>query len=195
MIKATIAATALSSASNILAQILETYQDQKPLVFDVVKFIRFILVTLIDAPANYKWQQFLESRFPGHERSPQQPLHMFDVEKQRHSSIGRDGEDDQKPKLNMRNTIIKTLMDCTLGAIFNTVAFFVIMGVLKQQSIDLIWDNIRHETIGVIVAGFKIWPLASFISFSCVHVEHRIVFLSFIALIWGIYMSLVATRL
>ena len=45
------------------------------------------------------------------------------------------------------------------------------------------------------MAGYKIWPLASIVSFSFVPVERRIVFLSFIGLLWGIYMSLVAAKI
>ncbi|KAI8960317.1 hypothetical protein F5Y11DRAFT_269635 [Daldinia sp. FL1419] len=194
MTKATLAAAGLSSASNILAQFLEAYRDGRPFVFDFANFLRFVTVTFITAPPNYMWQQLLERSFPAYERKAS----IGDIEKQ-----GVDGEDvrargnvdDQKPKLNLRNTLTKWFIDCiTLGAIFNTVAFFILMGVLKYQSLGQIMQNIRTETIPVIVAGYKIWPFASIISFSCVPVERRIVFLNFVGLLWGIYMSLVASR-
>jgi len=51
-----------------------------------------------------------------------------------------------------------------------------------------------QDTVPIIVAGYKIWPIASIISFSLVPVEKRIVFLSGVGLCWGIYMSLVAAR-
>lgn len=51
-----------------------------------------------------------------------------------------------------------------------------------------------QETIPIIVAGYKIWPIASIVSFTWIPVHRRIVFLSFVGLIWGIYMSLVANR-
>ncbi|KAI1171175.1 hypothetical protein F4777DRAFT_566368 [Nemania sp. FL0916] len=194
MAKAVMAATALSSASNIIAQCLEAYRDQKPFIFDIVKFLQFVLVTFIDAPPNYKWQEFLENRFPGYDRSSEQPSSLFDVEKQDQDDARQDENKNKKPSLNLRNTIAKTFIDCTFGAVFNTVAFFILMGFFKQQPLHQIWYNIRHETIGVIVAGYKIWPLASLISFSCVPMERRIVFLNFVNLIWGIYMSLVAAR-
>jgi hypothetical protein len=56
------------------------------------------------------------------------------------------------------------------------------------------YSNDLQETIPIIVAGYKIWPIASIISFSFIPVHRRIVFLSFIGLLWGIYMSLVAAR-
>ncbi|KAI1803500.1 hypothetical protein F4811DRAFT_553731 [Daldinia bambusicola] len=194
MTKATLAAAGLSSASNILAQFLEAYRDGRPFIFDFANFLRFVAVTFITAPPNYMWQQLLERSFPAYERKKS----IGDIEKQ-----GVDGEDvrargnpeEQTPKLNLRNTFAKWFIDCiTLGAIFNTVAFFILMGILKNQSIAQIAHNIRTETIPVIVAGYKIWPFASIISFSCVPVERRIVFLNFVGLLWGIYMSLVASR-
>ncbi|KAI0850313.1 hypothetical protein F5Y00DRAFT_233073 [Daldinia vernicosa] len=194
MTKATLAAAGLSSASNILAQFLEAYRDGHPFVFDFANFLRFVAVTFITAPPNYMWQQLLERSFPAYERKTS----IGDIEKQ-----GINGEDvrargnpeDQEPKLNLRNTFAKWFIDCiTLGAIFNTVAFFILMGILKSQPVAQIAQNIRTETIPVIVAGYKIWPFASIISFSCVPVERRIVFLNFVGLLWGIYMSLVASR-
>lgn len=205
MIKATLAATALASISNVLAQFLEAYRDKEPFVFDLAKFLRFLIVTLMTAPPNYMWQQLLERTFPAYERKAQAPAPVaHDPEKQEMSLADRDDDDDvragggdveQKPKLNLRNTMTKWFVDCiTLGAIFNTVAFFLLMGFLKRQSLDQIGHNIQTKTIPIIVAGYKIWPFASIISFSCVPVEKRIVFLNFVGLIWGIYMSLVATR-
>ncbi len=44
------------------------------------------------------------------------------------------------------------------------------------------------------VAGYKVWPIASIISFTCVPVERRIVFASFVGLLWGVYISLLAAR-
>ncbi|KAH9887418.1 hypothetical protein F4778DRAFT_786265 [Xylariomycetidae sp. FL2044] len=204
MLQTTLMAAGLSAASNILAQFLEAYRSAQPMVFDFPSFLRFVVLTFITAPPNYLWQQFLERKWPAYEREPG----PIDIEKQ--DGLGDDddyhdidgghsrrlrGEHQQKSGLNKKNTFLKFFTDCiTLGAIFNTVAFFVLMGILKRQALDQIVQNIRTQTIPVIVAGYKIWPFASLISFSCVPVERRVVFLSFVGLLWGIYMSLVATR-
>ncbi|KAK6829505.1 hypothetical protein PG990_012248 [Apiospora arundinis] len=204
MVKATLAAAALSSTSNVLAQFLEAYQGQKPFAFDHLQFLRFVILTLLTCPPNYVWQQFLERSFPAYERrgAPN------DVEKNQHEmekmtaeganavGVGQNGgADAPKPKLNIQNTMAKWFIDCiTLGALMNTVAFFILMGFLKGQGLGQIGYNIRNETIPLIVAGYKIWPFASIISFACIPVEKRIVFLNFVGLLWGIYMSLVAAR-
>lgn len=51
-----------------------------------------------------------------------------------------------------------------------------------------------QETLPIIFASYKIWPLASVVNFAFVPVEKRIVFLSAVGLGWGIYMSLMAAR-
>lgn len=56
-------------------------------------------------------------------------------------------------------------------------------------------DTAPQETIPIIVDSYKIWSVASIVSFSFVPVEKRIVFLSFIGFLWGIYMSLVAAKI
>lgn len=118
-------------------------------------------------------------------------------------------------KFSIRNTLAKWFIDCiTAGAIMNTVAFLVVMGISKGQPAIQIASNIKtvrvqpldcsmptttdtistQETIPIIIAGYKIWPVASIVSFSFIPVHRRMVFLSFIGLLWGIYMSLVAAR-
>ncbi|KAI1367035.1 hypothetical protein F5Y08DRAFT_299818 [Xylaria arbuscula] len=202
MAKATLASAALSSVSNVLAQILEAYRDGRPFSFDVAMFLRFVTVTFLTAPPNYMWQQLLERTFPAYERkrpkSAAGDSSPRDLEKQATADTTPEAGagPEPQPSLNLKNTFTKWFIDCiTLGAIFNTVAFFILMGILKRQPVAVIGHNIRTETIPVIVAGYKIWPFASIISFSCIPVERRIVFLNFIGLLWGIYMSLVASAI
>lgn len=197
ILKATLSAAALSSISNVLAQLLEAYRDSKPFVFDGAPFFRFVVLALVTSPPNYLWQQLLERSFPAYERKRAPARDAENQLKDKEEvGLGREaGAPELKPRLNIRNTLTKWFIDCiTVGAVMNTVAFFVLMGVLKQQTVAQIGHNVRTQTIPLIVTGYKIWPFASIISFSCVPVERRIVFLSFVGLIWGIYMSLVAAR-
>lgn len=145
-------------------------------------------MTLISAPPNYRWQQQLESSFPAYPPSSVISMELKTIEE------GTVTEAEPR-RFSLKNTLTKWVVDCmTLGAIFNTLGFLVIMGVLKGQPWQQIMSNIRAETIPIIVAGYKIWPIASIVSFSFIPVHRRIVFLSFVGLLWGIYMSLVASR-
>lgn len=101
----------------------------------------------------------------------------------------------KRPKLHWRNIWTKWFIDCiTLGAIFNTLAFLIIIGLLKGQP-GKIPHNIRTETIPIIVNGYKLWPIANIIAHSVIPFERRIVFFALVALCWNIYLSLVAARL
>lgn len=77
----------------------------------------------------------------------------------------------------------------------NTTAFLVIMGLLKGQPWEKISDNLRNEMLTIIVNGWKLWPIASAISFSFIPVERRILFFSCVGLCWNVYMTIVAARL
>ncbi|KAF4453353.1 hypothetical protein F53441_3949 [Fusarium austroafricanum] len=203
---ATLQAAGLSTISNIFAQMIEARQQSRPVSLDIIQLLRFVSLTLMTAPPNYHWQAFLERTFPAYP-SGQAPQieRLGDVEMQPAEDAPelKEGYEERMAQINkdrestfsMRNTLTKWFVDCiTAGAIMNTIAFLIIMGLLKGQGGSQIWSNIKTETIPIIVAGYKIWPIASIISFSFIPVHRRIVFLSFIGLLWGIYMSLVASR-
>ncbi|KAL5093889.1 hypothetical protein Trisim1_009365 [Trichoderma cf. simile WF8] len=206
ILTATLQAAALSTASNLCAQFIETYWNkQTALHLDHIQLFRFIVLSLITAPPNYLWQQFLEKSFPAYPSTQKARDVGKDIELKAMeeaaagASIGEgsqsQSESSTQPRFSIRNTLTKWFIDCiTAGAIMNTVAFLVIMGVLKGQPMVQISSNIKAETIPIIIAGYKIWPIASIVSFSFVPVHRRIVFLSFIGLLWGIYLSLVAAR-
>ncbi|KAF9784147.1 hypothetical protein IL306_008349, partial [Fusarium sp. DS 682] len=178
----------------------------RPISLDMVQLLRFVSLTLMTAPPNYHWQAFLERTFPAYPsgKAPQlERLNDLEMQPAEDAPELKEGYEermaqinkDREPQFSMRNTLTKWFVDCiTAGAIMNTIAFLIIMGLLKGQGGSQIWSNIKTETISIIVAGYKIWPIASIISFTFIPVHRRIVFLSFIGLLWGIYMSLVAAR-
>lgn len=58
------------------------------------------------------------------------------------------GNKSAKPRINVQNTLAKWFIDSiTVGTLLNTVAFYVVMGVLKGQSTDQIQQNV--QTVGV----------------------------------------------
>lgn len=128
-------------------------RQQRPLSLNAFEFLRFVVLTLITAPPNYLWQQLLERTFPAYPSSG--PLHAH--RSPRVSSDGdveKKGEDDalyvdeEKPKLDLKNTITKWFVDCiTMGAIMNTVAFLILMGLMKGQSSQQIGNNIRTVSV------------------------------------------------
>lgn len=101
----------------------------------------------------------------------------------------------KSPKKNWKNIWTKWFIDCiTLGALFNTLGFLIIMCFLNGQPQNLL-HNIRTRTVEIIVNGYKMWPFANIIAHSLIPFEKRIPFFALVALFWNIYLSLVAARL
>ena len=210
--------------SNTVAQSIHANQNEESLTetFSWITLLRFLALDLITAPPNYKWQEWLERAFPARppaavqkarrsyeavpleERDPEEGAKedddgdefsdgAEDVESRAPQSQGSGGN---REKLNWRNTFAKWFIDCiTVGAIGNTLAFLIIMGILKGQSPSKIGHNIRYETLTIIWNGYKIWPIANFIAHTLVPWEKKIVWFAFVGLCWNVYLSLVAIRL
>lgn len=106
-----------------------------------------MLLSVITAPPNYQWQLLLEQWLPAH-------AHTASDNSRDKRDIEKDGArhvDDphSRPKLNLRNTLTKWFVDCmTVGALVNTVAFVVLMGLMKGQGTGQIRDNLK--TVGAL---------------------------------------------
>ncbi|KAG9894811.1 hypothetical protein KCU98_g12592, partial [Aureobasidium melanogenum] len=195
----TLQATAIAATSNVIAQLLEQRSKQTASGFSMPDFLRFVIFTLLTAPPNYLWQHALERLFPG--RKPSNPTKTIlpHYEIREHDNLsGEDGlrqQEEPETKLDWKNTMIKWFIDCmTLGALLNTGAFIIIMGIMKGRSMHQIGSALRTDTLSVVYASYTIWPLASIINFACIPVERRIVFLSLVGLVWGVFLSLTAAK-
>ncbi|KAK4073169.1 uncharacterized protein Triagg1_5449 [Trichoderma aggressivum f. europaeum] len=154
ILTATLQAAALSTASNLCAQFIETYWNNTAFHLDHFQLFRFIVLSLITAPPNYLWQQFLEKSFPAYppmqkSRDGGKDIELKAMEEAAAgASIGGGSQSHSEAatqsKFSIRNTLTKWFIDCiTAGAIMNTVAFLVIMGVLKGQPMSQISSNIK----------------------------------------------------
>ncbi|KAL9081160.1 MAG: hypothetical protein Q9157_000251 [Trypethelium eluteriae] len=95
-------------------------------------------------------------------------------------------------KLNIRNTACKFLLDQTVGALLNTIGFIAGLGALKGKNGEQISAAIKNESVSMIVAGYKLWPLVSIISFTLIPFQWRLAFASLVGVGWGVFLSLAA---
>ncbi|KAK5988230.1 PXMP2/4 family protein 3 [Cladobotryum mycophilum] len=201
---ATLQAAALSTISNFCAQFINAHWIKGGIFhLDLLQLFRFVALPIITTPPNYLWLHFLERSFPAYPQVQHHDRGGKGIELKLMEEAARLGDDNasqslivaSQSKFSLRNTLAKWFLDCiSVGAFLNTAAFLMIMGVLKGQPGSQIMANIRTQTISIVVAGYKVWPIASIISFTLIPAHRRIVFLSYIGLGWGIYMSLVAAR-
>ncbi|CAC9894922.1 unnamed protein product [Aureobasidium pullulans] len=189
IVSSTLQATAIAAASNVIAQLLEQRSKQQvPTTISAADFLRFVIFTLLTAPPNYLWQHALERVFPGRKLidSTKTILPRYEI-REHDELLGEDvlqQEEEFETKLDWKNTMIKWFVDCmTLGALLNTAAFLILMGIMKGRSPGEIGTALR-----------TIWPLASVVNFALIPVEKRIVFLSAVGLVWGVFLSLTAAK-
>ncbi|THY49708.1 hypothetical protein D6C99_05041 [Aureobasidium pullulans] len=200
IVNSTLQATAIAAASNVIAQLLEQRSKQQaPTTVSAADFLRFVIFTLLTAPPNYLWQHALERVFPGRKPidSTKTVLPRYEI-REHDELLGEDvlqQEEEIETKLDWKNTMIKWFVDCmTLGALLNTAAFLILMGIMKGRSPGEIETALRTDTLPIIYASYKIWPLASVVNFALIPVEKRIVFLSAVGLVWGVFLSLTAAK-
>jgi hypothetical protein len=159
IVAATLQAAGLSTLSNILAQIINAYQKSAPFSLDLIELLRFVTLSFISAPPNYKWQQFLEATFPAYPRSSGGNQHRSkdDIEMKAGGAndivgigsgdaveLGNRQGSGQGGSFSLRNTLTKWFIDCiTVGAIMNTVAFLIIMGLMKGKTLGEIGTSVR----------------------------------------------------
>lgn len=94
-------------------------------------------------------------------------------------------------RLSIRNLVIKVLLDQTISASVNTLMFSLAFAGFNGFGYTEAWSEARAQFWGLMLAGWKLWPLVSLIGFSVVKsVEGRNLLGSLAGLGWGVYLSL-----
>ncbi|RPA80740.1 hypothetical protein BJ508DRAFT_376916 [Ascobolus immersus RN42] len=180
---ATLQSAFLSLLSNVIAQTISAYNDNKPFTLNIQPILQFVLYSLISTPPNFIWQETLEEWFPG-----QVPV-TKKVDEKKTVTV-------TETRLSKSNTIKKFVTDQLVGAPLNTIAFLICMKGFSvkgnnQEAVMGVLNEVHRDFIPMHLASLKLWPAVGLISLIFVPVQHRIVFGSLIALGWNIYLGLV----
>lgn len=197
---------------------------QSPYSINVRDLLAFVTLSLIASPPNYIWQTWLEATFPGYterltgfekeklvdevvagrstgtqEMEPSNSTIRSRNEKQRAMTTESTSAKPQTasvsgPRLNIRNTAAKFLLDQSFGAAANTVIFIMGIALLQGRGIEQGARECRENFWTLIRAGHKLWPLVSIVSLTMVPVEHRMIFGSIVGVGWGIFLSFFSNK-
>ncbi|GKZ36272.1 hypothetical protein AbraIFM66950_007273 [Aspergillus brasiliensis] len=126
--RATLQAALINAGSNVLAQAIGAYRDERPFELDSQALFQFTTCAFVLSPLTFLWLEGLEAKFPGYDESS---VPKSKTEK----------KEAQKPKLNVTNTVAKIVIDQIVGGAWNTAAFIMTMGLLRGQS----WDAITLQ--------------------------------------------------
>ncbi|EKG13681.1 Mpv17/PMP22 [Macrophomina phaseolina MS6] len=193
MIQQTVMAAALSATSNVLAQLITAQRDGRAFSIDPAPVLQFVLFTALSTPPNVLWQEFLEEAFPGQKKLPPPAPNPRNDEKPAKDEV-KDKANDKRAGMNWWNVFVKFLLDQTVGGAVNTVLFIAGMKALNGAGSEEITTAVRERLWPLFVAGTKLWPAVSLISFTMIPVDKRVLFGSAVGVAWGVYLSLVAAQ-
>ncbi|PTU19920.1 hypothetical protein P175DRAFT_0502082 [Aspergillus ochraceoroseus IBT 24754] len=165
---ATVQASALAAVSNGIGQII-TNQRTKGKASSSISLsalVRFMIVSGLCTPPNYKFQLALEKHFP--------------------SDVGANGSMDRKSII---NTVIKLAIDQTVALVLNCVFYIVGMCVLEGNSYAQIKAALKQGLGPMIRASYKFWPAVTLLNLVAVPVEQRTLVGNIAGFFWGIYVS------
>ncbi|KAL7947197.1 hypothetical protein V8C42DRAFT_279263 [Trichoderma barbatum] len=213
IIQATLQSSLLAALSNILAQAITAYRNNEAVTIDWVPVFQYVVFTIVSTPPNFLWQDFLESTFPAYPTPSKQQQPPSDSKKSPKSSPS------PAPKLSLVNTILKFILDQTVGAALNTLLFSTFTRSLRHAMVHapritnlptaakywssagavdftavdfaLVWGEAKAEFWTLMFAAAKLWPAVSLINFTLVKsVQGRNLVGALAGVAWGIYISL-----
>ncbi|KAK3330575.1 hypothetical protein B0H66DRAFT_544295 [Apodospora peruviana] len=128
IIIATIQSSIISGISNVLAQFIAAQREQKSFIIDWVPVVQFIMFSIVTTPPNFMWQELLEASFPSYHIEPTKEA-IASAAAGNEKELDREAKEGRlvEPKLNKRNTVIKAVLDQTVGAALNTLLFSMFM--------------------------------------------------------------------
>ncbi|KAJ9612197.1 hypothetical protein H2200_003794 [Cladophialophora chaetospira] len=174
-ITTTLQAATLSAISNLAAQGIKAYREERRFSPKFAPLAQFIIFTFLTCPPNILWQEYLEYKFPGQRLASSSSTDTI-YEKQ----------------LDIPNTFRKLLFDQTLGAFVNTLAFVAGMAAFKGKPAKVVQREVERNVIPLMINSWKVWPFVAMINFTFVPVGRRIIVASIVGLFWGTYLSMVA---
>jgi protein Mpv17 len=150
------------------------------------------LIPRCEVASNNRRQQFLESTFPSTYTTPSPSAiaaaatdddKELDREEKKHEIL--------ETKLSVPNTLMKFMLDQTIGAAVNTLMFSAAIAGFKGATYQQAVWTARQDFWGLMSAGWKLWPAISALNFAVVRsVEMRQLLGSLAGFGWNIYLSL-----
>jgi len=122
---------------------------QTPFSLHVIPILQFVVLSIFNTPINFLWQEWLEERFPTSTppSSMNAPLLAATGERgyygKSSADVVKDKAVEKRQTLNVRNILVKFLLDQTVGAVYNTVSFIAGMGLLKGLGRSEIIDAVK----------------------------------------------------
>jgi protein Mpv17 len=91
--------------------------------------------------------------------------------------------------------IPKVLIDQTFwGPIWNNT-YLLLIGLMKMERIDIIWEDVKKSTVPMVVSGLKLWPAAHLVTYGLIPIENRLLWVDIVEIVWVTVLSKQAASL
>jgi protein Mpv17 len=80
--------------------------------------------------------------------------------------------------------IPKIMVDQTIwGTIWNNT-YILMLGLMKFDSVENIWSDMKRNTIPLFISGLRLWPLAHCVTYGLIPVENRLAWVDLVEILW-----------
>jgi len=90
--------------------------------------------------------------------------------------------------------IPKVVADQTIFGPFWNNTYIFLLGILKRDSLENIWDEMKRTTVPLIVAGLKLWPFVHCITYGVIPLENRLLWVDLVEIVWVTILSTTAAQ-
>ncbi|XP_048236703.1 protein sym-1-like [Haliotis rufescens] len=69
------------------------------------------------------------------------------------------------------------------------MVFLTGMAAFRGDSFHDIKQKVKQDYLTILMTNYKVWPAAQLINFYLIPLQHRVLFVNFVALGWNTYMA------
>jgi len=78
----------------------------------------------------------------------------------------------------------KVVLDQAMWSPLWNNTYIILLGLMKRESVETMWDDVKRTTIPLIVSGLKLWPLAHCVTYGLIPVENRLLWVDVVEIFW-----------
>jgi protein Mpv17 len=78
----------------------------------------------------------------------------------------------------------KIVVDQALFGPFWNNTYILLLGLMKQESLETIWEDMKKTTIPLVLSGLKLWPFVHCVTYGLIPIENRLLWVDGVEILW-----------